>query len=489
MAFEKIKFSYETHKILKHIGHLADETGIPAYLVGGAVRDALLGKEPSELDFVVLGDGIAFAEKAYTKYAGHGLVRFDRFGTASFFLGDRKLEFVSARKEMYEKGSRKPHVSSASLEEDLPRRDFTINALAMGIQNHNFGKIIDPFDGQKDIELKTIRTPLNPFLTFSEDPLRILRAARFASQLQFSIAPETLQAMREERERLRIVSQERITDELLKILSHPKPSIGFRILQNTGVLELIFPELAGLSGVEQRNTYHHKDVFEHTLKVVDNIAKVSDKLPLRFAGLVHDIGKPVVKRFIEGVGWTFYNHENIGERMLKRICTRLKLPNEYLKYSQKLTRLHMRPIQLIGGHVTDSAIRRILVQAGEDIEDLMILCRADITSGNPKRVQTHLANFDWVVQRMKEVEERDRMRAFQSPVRGDEIMRVCGIEPGPLVGRLKSRIEEAILEGEIPNDHDAALEYLLKIKDSIISEFQNEKQKGEIQNGEKKDPR
>jgi len=482
------KFQPQAQKILKDMGRFADELGVSVYLVGGAVRDALLGKDPSEMDFVVLGNGVEFAEKAYSKYGGHGLVRFERFGTASFFLADRKLEFVSARKEMYEKGSRKPHVASASLEEDLARRDFTINAMAMGIQEPHFGEIIDPFDGQKDLQLKMIRTPLNPFHTFSEDPLRILRAARFASQLQFDIAPETLQAMKEERERLRIVSQERITDELLKILSHPKPSTGFRILQQTGVLELIFPELASLSGVEQRNSYHHKDVFEHTLKVVDNIAKVSDKLQLRFAGLVHDIGKPVVKRFIEGVGWTFYNHENIGERMLKRICTRLKLPNEYLKYSQKLTRLHMRPIQLIGGHVTDSAIRRILVQAGEDIEDLMILCRADITSGNPKRVQTHLANFDWVVQRMKEVEERDRLRAFQSPVRGDEIMAVCGLKPGPLVGKLKSKIEEAILEGEIPNEHDAALEYLLKIKEEIIHAFSNETKKGEIPNGEEKDP-
>lgn len=484
---ENLKFQKQIQKILMHIGHLANETEISVYLVGGAVRDALLGKDPFEMDFVVLGDGIEFAEKACSKFDGHGLVRFERFGTASFFLENRKLEFVSARKEMYEKGSRKPHVTSASLEEDLARRDFTINAIAIGIQNHNFGEIIDPFDGQKDLQLKIIRTPLNPFHTFSEDPLRILRAARFASQLQFSIAPETLQAMQEERKRLQIVSQERITDELLKILSHPKPSIGFRILQQTGVLELIFPELAELSGVEQRNAYHHKDVFEHTLKVVDNIAKMSDKLQLRFTGLLHDIGKPLVKRFIEGVGWTFYNHENVGERMIKKICTRLKLPNEYLKYSQKLTHLHMRPIQLIGSHVTDSAIRRILVQAGEDIEDLMILCRADITSGNPKRVQTHLANFDSVVQRMKEVEERDRLRAFQSPVRGDEIIAVCGIKPGPLVGKLKSKIEEAILEGEIPNEHDAALEYLLKIKDMIIHEFSTEPQKGALKNGEKKD--
>jgi putative nucleotidyltransferase with HDIG domain len=418
---------------------------------------------------VAIGDGIAFAETAKARLGGTGFVVFERFGTASFVLDPFKLEFVGARRESYDVHSRKPSVESAGLLEDLARRDFTINTLAMGVRNSDFGNLVDPFNGRRDMDARLIRTPLDPEKTFSEDPLRILRAARFSSQLSFKIESATLAAMRKERDRLRIVSQERITDELLKILSHPKPSVGFRTLRDTGVLDIVFPELAALSGVEQRDEYHHKDVFEHTLKVVDNIAKADGKLLLRFLALVHDIGKPQVKRFIDGVGWTFHNHEKVGERMLKRICTRLKLPNEYLRYGQKLTQLHMRPIQLIGGDVTDSAIRRLLFQAGEDIDDLMVFCRADITSDNPRRAERHLTNFDAVVQRMQEVEEKDRMRAFQSPVRGDEIMALCGLAPGPLVGILKTMIEEAILDGLIPNEHDPARDYLLKIKDEVIA--------------------
>ncbi len=467
---ERHKTNSPVEDILRKVGSIAEKEGLAVYAVGGYVRDRTLGREVREVDFVVLGDGPAFAEKAKRRLRGRGLVVFQDFGTASFLLKDFKLEFVTARKETYRENSRKPVVDKSDLTTDLARRDFTVNTLAMGIGEKNFGQIIDPFDGRKDIRKKLIRTPLDPEKTFSDDPLRIMRAVRFASQLAFQIEPGTMEAMEKQRERLRIVSQERITDEFFKILSHPCPSIGLRILQQIGVLEIIFPELAALVGVEQRDAYHHKDVFEHTMKVVDNLAKMDTDIRLRFTGLVHDIGKPRVKRFVEGVGWTFHGHELMGVRMLKGICSRLRLSKEYARYSQKLVRLHMRPIHLIGEEVTDSAIRRLIVQAGDEIDDLMTLCRADITSGNPKRVKHHLSNFDFVAERMKEVEGKDRMRAFQSPVRGHEIMETCGLGPGPLVGKLKGMIEEAILEGDIPNEHDAAFEYLLKIKDRILSE-------------------
>jgi poly(A) polymerase len=461
------KLRDHTEKLLRTIGRIGDEAGVPVFAVGGAVRDFLMGGDPDEIDFVVVGNGPAFADATRIQINGHGFVVFERFGTASFLVDGFKLEFAGARRESYQADSRNPHVEAGGLADDLTRRDFTINAIAMGIQEGNYGQLTDPFDGRKDISAKLIRTPLDPEKTFSDDPLRILRAARFAGRLGFKIHPDTLAAMSRDRDRLKIVSQERVTDELLKILSHSKPSVGFIVLQDTGVLEVIFPELSALAGVEQRDDYHHKDVFDHTMKVVDNVAKASGKLLLRFLALVHDVGKPQSKRFVEGTGWTFHNHENVGERMLRRICLRMKLPNEFKDYSQKLTQLHMRPIQLIGGDVTDSAIRRLLFQAGEDIDDLMTFCRADITSGNPRRAEKHLANFDQVMKRMLEVEEKDRMRAFQSPVRGDEIMALCGLTPGPAVGRLKTAIEEAILDGIIPNEHDAAREYLIKIKDRI----------------------
>ena len=462
-------------RLLEKIGKMGDDTGVDVYAVGGFVRDHLMGNRTQEIDFVVIGDSPKFAEQARKELGGRGLVVYPKFGTASFLWDDYKLEFVTARKESYRQNSRKPVVTESDLLTDLTRRDFTVNTLAMCLNSDRFGEIIDPFDGRGDIVKKLIRTPLDPVQTFSDDPLRLMRAARFASQLDFKIEPDTLKAMEKERERLRIVSQERITDEFLKILGHRKPSIGLRILRRTRVLDMVFPELMHLIGVEQRDTYHHKDVFEHTLKVVDNLAKKSDNILLRFTALVHDIGKPRVKRFVEGSGWTFHGHELVGVRMLKRICPRLRLSREFLKYSQKLTRLHMRPIQLIGEEVTDSAVRRLIVQAGDDLEDLMLLCRADITSGNPARVKQHLANFDFVARRIEEVEEKDRMRAFQSPVRGDEIMAVCGIEPGPRVGIIKKMIEEAILEGEIPNEYQAAYEYLLKIRDGGLSELPEKK--------------
>ncbi len=456
-------------KVLKAVGKIADDEKLSVYAVGGYVRDQILKRQTNEIDFVVEGDGPLFAKKAMKQLKGRGLVVYKRFGTASFFIDDLKLEFVTARKESYQNDSRKPVIEKSDLNHDLSRRDFTINTLALSINKDDFGKIIDSFEGLKDLKAKCIRTPLDPDRTFSDDPLRIMRAARFASQFGFKVDPDTLNSMENQRERLTIVSQERITDELLKMLSHVQPSIGFQILKQIHVLDIIFPELVDLIGVEQRDTYHHKDVFEHTMKVVDNLAIASDNLLLRFAGLVHDIGKPKVKQFVEGTGWTFHGHELVGEGLLKNICYRLKLPKDFSRYSQKLIHLHMRPIQLIGEEVTDSAIRRLIVQAGEEFDDLMKLCRADITSGNPKRVKAYLDNFESVINRIKKVEEKDRMRAFQSPVRGDEIMEICGIGPGPLIGKLKKMIEEAILEGQIHNEHDAAYHYLMMIKDDVIS--------------------
>ena len=454
--------------ILGNVGRIADEIKVRVFSVGGHVRDTILGRSIKEVDFVVEGDGPGFAKVVKERFKGSRLIVYKKFGTASFHVKDLRLEFVSARSESYVEHSRKPIVKKSSLHDDLSRRDFTINTMAMVLNKDNFGQILDPFNGRSDLRKKLLRTPLEPASTFSDDPLRIMRAARFASQLNFQIENETFQGMKKERKRLGIVSQERITDEFLKILASPKPSVGLQILLKSKVLEVVFPELVSLVGVEQRDKYHHKDVFEHTMKVLDNLAEKSDNIKLRFSALMHDIGKPKVKRFVKGTGWTFHAHEQIGVRMLKKMGPRLRLPREFIKYAQRMTQLHMRPIHLIDENVTDSAIRRLIVQAENDLEDLMMLCRADITSGNPKRVKKHLANFDHIAERIAEVEEKDKMRAFQSPVRGEEIMRICGLRPGPMVGKLKKMIEEAILEGEISNEHDAAFDYLLKIKDKMI---------------------
>jgi tRNA nucleotidyltransferase (CCA-adding enzyme) len=381
---------------------------------------------------------------------------------------------VGARKESYRRESRKPQVETGTFEDDISRRDFTINTLAVSLNPDEIGVVYDLFNGLSDIEKKLIKTPLDPFKTFDDDPLRILRAFRFASQLQFNVAPMLLAAAEQMRERLKIISQERITDELFKILSAPKPSIGLKLLFETKVLEIIFPEVAELAGVEQRKDFHHKDVFWHTLQVVDNIAEKSDNVWLRFAGLMHDIAKPRTKKFIEGIGWTFHGHEEIGARMMKRIFRKLKLPMNKLEYVEKLVRLHLRPIALVDEQVTDSAIRRLIVAAGEDLDDLITLCRADITSKNPEKVKRYLKNYDIVMQKVRDVKEKDKLRAFQSPVRGDEIMRICNIPPSRTVGKIKKAIEEAILEGEIPNTYEAAYEYLLKIKDKILEEEKKE---------------
>ena len=458
------------NKILTTLGALADQNKFEIYVVGGFVRDYFLQRQRREMDFVVIGDGIKFAELLAKHLRLPKPAVYRNFGTAMLKWDDMQLEFVGARKESYRGDSRKPQVEPADLQADLSRRDFTINAMAFALSAENFGALVDPFDGMKDLQAKLLRTPLEPSATFSDDPLRLMRAIRFATQLDFKIEEKTFNGMREMRERLRIISQERITEEFLKILAAPKPSIGFRLLDEAGVLEIIFPEFVALRGVEEYKGYFHKDVFNHTLMVVDNLAAVSEKVPLRLAAVVHDIAKPRTKAFIQGKGWSFHGHEDVGARMLPAIFHRLRLPNDWLKYVQKLTKLHLRPIALTEEECTDSAYRRLLFQAGEDLEDLLMLCRADITSGNVKRRERHLANFEFVVKRLNEVEEKDRMRAFQSPVRGDEIMQVCGLPPGPLVGKLKSAIEDAILDGKIPNEHEAALAYLLAIKDNILAE-------------------
>jgi len=460
----------KTDKMLKTVGAIADAQGAEVYAVGGYVRDYLLDKRGKDIDFVVVGDGPAFAKAVASGLRTNRLTIYKKFGTALVEAGDYKLEFVGARKESYRSDSRKPDVTPADLKTDLARRDFTINTLAVALNRGNFGEIIDIFGGQKDLKQGIIRTPLEPEVTFEDDPLRIMRAIRFATRLNFDLTPETAAAIKTKRHRLSIISQERITDELLKILMAERPSIGFLLMDQTGVLEVIFPELLKLKGVDERDGFHHKDVFLHTLKVVDNVAAVSDKVGLRYAALVHDIAKPRTKQFVEGKGWTFHNHEEVGARMLGAIGKRLRFPNEMTRYAQKLTRLHLRPISLTEEDVTDSAYRRLLVQAGEELEDLLTLCRADITSQNPRRVKKHLANFDFVVKRLNEVEEKDKMRAFQSPVRGDEIMKICSLKPGPMIGVLKDAIEEAILDGKIANDYDAAYKYLLEIKDGLIRE-------------------
>jgi len=463
---EKILFNNE---LFKTISKIAKVNAVKVYTVGGFVRDYLLGITSKDIDFVLEGDGPAFAEKLAKKLGVTNFTVYKKFGTAMIKYHDLVLEFVGARKESYREGSRKPDVKSTDLLTDISRRDFTVNAIAVSLNSDSYGEIIDPYHGQKDIKSKIIRTPLDPSKTFFDDPLRIMRAIRFACQLNFNIDNSTLRGLNKEKERLKIISQERITDELLKILASTKPSVGFKIMDKTGILPIILPEIAALKGVDQVGKHSHKDVFYHTIKVIDNIAKGSDDMRLRLVALFHDVAKPATKQFKSEIGWTFHGHDDLGARMLPDIFNRLKLSNEMLKYTEKLIRLHLRPIHLAEEIVTDSAIRRLIFETGRDIEDLLMFCRADITSSNPKRVKQHLSNFDFVVKRIKEVEEKDRLREFQPPVDGNEIMATFNLQPGPVVGKLKKAIEEAILNGEIPNEHDAAFKYLLSIKDSILS--------------------
>ncbi|GAB4299543.1 MAG: HD domain-containing protein [Ignavibacteriaceae bacterium] len=455
-------------KFLRTVAETADEQNLEVYIVGGFLRDLILQRQSNEIDFLVVGDGADFAGNLARKFGIDNIVIYKKFGTAHFKLQNFNLEFVGARRESYNRNSRNPDILPGSFEDDIRRRDFTINTVAVSVNNKSFGKIVDLYDGLNDIKNKIIRTPLAPSKTFSDDPLRILRAFRFASQLQFNLDDEVFKAASEMKDRLEIISQERITDEFLKILASPKPSVGLKLMYNSSVLKLVFPEIAELGGVEQRKDYHHKDVFLHTCQVVDNISSVSDDLWLRFAALVHDIAKPATKKFVDGIGWTFHGHEELGARMMKRIFRRLKLPHHKLDYVQKLIRLHLRPIALAAEDVTDSAIRRLIVNAGEDLEDLITLCRADITSKNIVKVEKYLENYERVMEKVREVKEKDKLRAFQSPVRGEEIMKICNLKPSPTVGKIKKAIEDAILDGKIGNTYQEAYDYLLKIKDDYL---------------------
>jgi putative nucleotidyltransferase with HDIG domain len=462
------KAKLQKFNFLQTASEVAEEVGAEIYVVGGFVRDLILNRKNEDIDFLIVGDVMKYAQTLAASFGINDVVVFRTFGTAHFTYEGLNFEFVAARKESYRKSSRKPLVSEGTFFDDISRRDFTINTIAVSILNENFGEVIDHFNGMNDIEKKLIKTPLDPHITFDDDPLRILRAFRFASQLNFSVEESILKSVEELRDRLEIVSQERITDEFLKILKSPKPSVGLKLLHVSKVMGVIYPEISQMIGVEQRAEYHHKDVFYHTLEVVDNISKKTDDVWLRFAALVHDIAKPKTKRFIEGTGWTFHGHEELGARMMKTIFKRMKLPMNKLAYMEKLVRLHLRPIALVSDDVSDSAIRRLIVAADEDLEHLITLCRADITSKNPEKVERYLQNYEIVMKKVLEVQEKDKLRAFQSPVSGEVIMQVCNLNPSKKVGVIKTAIEEAILDGVIANNYEEAYEYLLKIKDQFL---------------------
>lgn len=450
--------------VLLRIAALAHERGIRAYVVGGYVRDALMGRARTDIDITVQGDPLEFA-RAVADLFRSKTVEFANFRTAMVPIGDYQVEFVGTRREEYHESSRKPIVVEGTLDDDLRRRDFTVNALAAGLNADDLGEVIDLFDGSRDIGRRILRTPLDPVVTMSDDPLRMMRAARFAAQLEFEVEPSVLEAMSSMADRISIISQERITDEFLKIMQARKPSIGLKHLYDTGLMKHIFPEVHNLGGVDivERGSreFQHKDVFLHTLQVVDNLAQMSDNVWLRFATLMHDIAKPRTKKFIEGSGWTFHGHEEVGARWQEKIFRRLKLPLHHLDYVQTLVRLHQRPMMLVDEGVTDSAIRRLAVQAGDAINDLFMLCRADITTRNPSRAAKYLRNYDIVESKLIDVRERDQLRAFQSPIRGEELMELSGLGPCRTLGYMKWMIEEAILDGIIPNEPEAARAYLL----------------------------
>lgn len=450
-------------QIFRAISEAANELGQQAYVVGGYVRDAILGRPNDDVDIVTIGSGIQLARRAAGKLKVRRVNVFKSFGTAQFQFGEIELEFVGARKESYRRDSRKPIVEDGTLEDDLSRRDFTINALAMSLNGDSFGEIIDLFNGCEDIEKRIIRTPLDPHVTFDDDPLRMMRAVRFASQLFFHIVPGALQAIKDKADRLSIVSQERIVDEFNKILLSPEPSTGLTLLLQTGLLDQFLPELSALKGVENLEGKGHKDNFYHTVQVVDNLALHSDDLWLRWAALLHDIGKVQTKRFIPGHGWTYHSHEFVGAKMVPRLFRKLRLPqNERMKFVQKMVSLHMRPIALSDEEVTDSAVRRLLFDASEDIDRLMTLCEADITSKNPQKVAKFLSNFKRVRQKLHDLEERDAIRNFQPPISGEYIMQVYGIPPCKEVGLIKNAIKEAILDGVIANNPEQAEAFMRK---------------------------
>ncbi|MEI6456413.1 MAG: HD domain-containing protein [bacterium] len=453
-----------SHPVFRIITRVSEELGVPAFVIGGFVRDLMLGRDnKQDIDIVVKGSGIEFAHRVADRLEGDVPVKFFRnFGTAMLKYEGWKIEFVGARKESYRRESRKPIVEDGTLEDDQNRRDFTINAMAIDLTRENFGALVDPFNGVRDLEMKIIRTPLDPDITFSDDPLRMMRAIRFASQLDFTIEPGCFSAITRNAGRLPIVSFERIIEELNLIILTPKPSNGIRMLDETGLLEIILPEFVLLKGSEVIDGKGHKDNFEHTLAVLDSLAIKSDNLWLRWGAILHDIAKPQTKKFIQGTGWTFHTHEFKGSKMVPQIFRRLKLPlNEKMKFVQKMVLLHLRPIVLAEDIVTDSAVRRLLFETGNDIDDLMLLCEADITSKNPNKVKNFLNNFQAVRQKLKEIEEKDRLRNWQPPVSGELIMQTFGIAPSREVGIIKDAITEAILEGEIPNEFDAAFQLML----------------------------
>ncbi len=457
------------NNILETAGILAQNTGIAAYVVGGYVRDIMLGKSSNDIDIMVEADGIAFAKQLAKELNIDVTIDYDKFGTALIPHPEMGIEVATARKEDYDPGSRKPTVIASTVEEDMSRRDFTINAIAASILPDSFGQLYDPFSGIKDLQKGLLITPLDPDETFCDDPLRMLRAVRFAAQLNYNIAPTLLDSISRNVKRMEIISWERIRDEIIKSLSTEKPSIAFYHMKDTGLLSYVFPELDIMSGVEVIDNKGHKDVFIHTLQVVDNTTELTDKMEVRFAALVHDIAKPRTKHFDKQKGWTFHGHDEIGQRMLKKVAKRMKLSNDLRDYLMLMTKLHLRPITLAMRGITDSAVRRVMAEAGEHIDDLMMLCRADITTKEPKRVKKYMGNFERVEILMQDVKLRDEMRAFQSPVRGEEIMEVCKLKPGRDVGKIKKAIEEAILDGKIENEYDAAYAFMIKNKDEIIA--------------------
>ena len=455
----------KAHTIFQIVQEAAMKLELPSYVVGGYVRDLLLERPSKDIDFVCVGDGVKLAKEVSKSLgAKSNLSVFKNYGTASIHYDGYEYEFVGARKESYEENSRNPSVKVGTLEDDQKRRDFTINALAISLNSNDFGDLIDPFNGVEDLRKKQIKTPLDAAITFSDDPLRMMRAIRFATQLSFDIDPDTFDGLIEKKDRISIISQERITDELNKIILAGTPSYGFKLLYHSGLLELIFPEMAKLQGVKKIDGKGHKDNFYHTLQVLDNICSMTDNLWLRWSAILHDIAKPATARFHKKAGWTFHGHEDLGAKWVPKIFKDLKLPlDDRMKYVQKLVRLHLRPIALVNDKVTDSAVRRMIFEAGKDVKDLMKLCRADVTSKNPERVEKYQKNFTKVEKKIQEVEERDRIMNFQPPVTGEMILKQFDIEPSKLIGDMKSEIKEAILDGKIANNEKEAIEMMLEL--------------------------
>jgi tRNA nucleotidyltransferase/poly(A) polymerase len=463
------------HPVFKVASQIVTENNLEAYVIGGYVRDLILDRPSKDIDIVVVGNGLDLAEKCAEKLRVKKVSLFKKFGTAQFNYKDLDVEFVGARKESYQRDSRKPIVEDGTLADDQNRRDFTINALALSLHKDNFGELIDPFNGLTDLDKEILRTPLEPEKTYSDDPLRMMRAIRFATQLGFKIENKSLQAIKDNAHRLEIISMERIMDELNKIILSPKPSRGFKLLFSTDLLDKFFPELVALHGIETINGKTHKDNFYHTLEVLDNISENTDNLWLRWAAIMHDIAKAPTKRFDKTIGWTFHGHEDYGARMVPKLFKRMKLPLDHkMKYVQKLVRLHLRPIALVKDHVSDSAIRRLLFEAGDDIDDLMTLCNADITSKNEMKVKKFKKNFEEVLQKLREIEQKDHVRNFQPPISGEIIMKTFDLQPCAHIGNIKMAIKEAILEGHIPNNYQEAYELMLKLGQDIGLEVKSD---------------